>query len=71
MNYDEAKGYLNSFVNYENIPGICYTSTDYDLKHVEELLCRIGKPQSSSKIIHIAGTKGKGSVAAIIAQEIA
>ena len=68
MNYIEAERYLNRFDNYENIPGILYTSVDYDLKHVEELLRRIGNPHLAARTVHIAGTKGKGSVAAMVAQ---
>ena len=68
MNYSEAEEYLNSFVNYENIPGISYTSADYSLEHLEELLHRMGDPHLTAKTVHIAGTKGKGSVAAMIAK---
>jgi len=68
LNYSQAEEYLNSFVNYEQIPGITYAQPGYSLRHVEELLDRMGKPQLSAKTIHIAGTKGKGSVAAMIAQ---
>jgi len=68
MNYIEAEEYLNSFVNYENIPGISYASPDYDLGHVEEVLHQIGNPHLAARTVHIAGTKGKGSVAAMIAQ---
>ena len=68
MNYSQAEDYLNSFVNYEQIPGISYAQPGYDLKHLEELLNRMGNPQLAARTIHIAGTKGKGSVAAMIAQ---
>jgi dihydrofolate synthase/folylpolyglutamate synthase len=68
MNYRQAEDYLNNFVNYEQIPGITYAPSDYSLRHVEELLDRMGNPQSAARTIHIAGTKGKGSVAAMIAQ---
>ena len=68
MNYIEAEGYLNSFTNYENIPGILYASVDYDLSHVEELLRQIGNPHLAARTVHISGTKGKGSVAAMVAQ---
>ena len=68
MNYSQAEDYLNSFVNYEQIPGITYASSDYTLGHVEELLARMGNPQLAARTVHIAGTKGKGSVAAMIAQ---
>jgi len=68
LNYSQAEEYLNSFVNYEHIPGISYAQPGYSLRHVEELLNRIGNPQLTAKTIHIAGTKGKGSVASMIAQ---
>jgi dihydrofolate synthase/folylpolyglutamate synthase len=68
LNYSQAEEYLNTFVNYEQIPGITYAPSDYSLRHVEELLSRMGNPQSAARTVHIAGTKGKGSVAAMIAQ---
>jgi dihydrofolate synthase/folylpolyglutamate synthase len=68
LNYSQAEDYLNSFVNYEQIPGISYAQPGYSLRHVEELLNRMGNPQLTARTIHIAGTKGKGSVAAMIAQ---
>ncbi len=68
MNYRQAEDYLNTFTNYEQIPGITYAPSDYTLRHVEEFLDRMGNPQSAARTIHIAGTKGKGSVAAMIAQ---
>jgi len=68
LNYNQAEDYLNTFTNYEQVPGITYASSDYSLRHVEELLTRMGNPQLAARTIHIAGTKGKGSVAAMIAQ---
>jgi dihydrofolate synthase/folylpolyglutamate synthase len=68
LNYSQAEEYLNSFVNYEQIPGISYAGPGYSLRHVEELLNRMGNPHFAARTIHIAGTKGKGSVAAMIAQ---
>jgi len=68
LNYIQAEEYLDSFVNYEQIPGISYAQPGYSLRHVEELLNHMGNPQLAARTIHIAGTKGKGSVAAMIAQ---
>jgi len=68
LNYSQAEEYLDSFVNYEQIPGISYAQPGYSLRHVEELLNRMGDPQLAARTIHIAGTKGKGSVAVMIAQ---
>ncbi len=68
MNYSQAEEYLHSFIDYEKIPGISYASYGYSLKHVEELLHRMGDPHLAAKTVHVAGTKGKGSIAAMIAQ---
>ncbi len=68
MNYSQAEEYLNSFTNYEQIPGVSYAQPGYSLRHIQELLNRMGNPQAAARTIHIAGTKGKGSVAAMIAQ---
>jgi dihydrofolate synthase/folylpolyglutamate synthase len=68
LNYSQAEEYLNSFVNYEQIPGITYAQAGYSLRHVEELLNRMDNPHLAARTIHIAGTKGKGSLAAMIAQ---
>jgi dihydrofolate synthase/folylpolyglutamate synthase len=68
LNYSQAEDYLNTFTNYEQIPGVSYAGAGYSLEHLEELLRRMGNPQLAARTIHIAGTKGKGSVAAMIAQ---
>jgi len=68
LNYSQAEEYLNSFINYEQILGIPYAHRGYGLRHMEELLSRMGNPQLAARTVHIAGTKGKGSVAAMIAQ---
>ncbi len=68
MNYSQAEEYLNSFINYERIAGIPYAQRDYGLDHVEELLSRMADPQLAARTVHVAGTKGKGSVSAMIAQ---
>ena len=67
MNYCQAEDYLQSLVDYEKMPGI-FTSPNYDLRHVGGLLRRMGDPHLAAKTVHIAGTKGKGSIAAMIAQ---
>jgi dihydrofolate synthase/folylpolyglutamate synthase len=68
VNYRQAEEYLNGFTNYEQIPGITYAQDGYSLEHLEELLRRMHNPQLAARTIHVAGTKGKGSVAAMIAQ---
>ena len=58
MNIEEALSYIHSVSWKGTIPG---------LERVRELLKRIGNPQDALKFVHIAGTNGKGSTAAMLA----
>lgn len=40
----------------------------FNLERVERLLARAGSPQEGLKVVHVAGTKGKGSTAAMVAR---
>jgi dihydrofolate synthase/folylpolyglutamate synthase len=64
MDYRESLEYLLRFADYERLPR---SGIVWDLKRVERLLARLGDPQYSARTVHVAGTKGKGSTAAIIA----
>jgi dihydrofolate synthase/folylpolyglutamate synthase len=70
MDYSQAEAYIVSFTDYEKTPGVAYTAANYDLRRVEKLLKLLGDPHLSSRTVHIAGTKGKGSTAAMIAQAL-
>ena len=67
MNYQQSVDYILGFTDYEKTPGIIYTADDYDLRRMEKLLHILGDPHLGTKTVHIAGTKGKGSAAAMIA----
>ena len=58
MNAQEAIEYIHSFFWKGSIPGLSRT---------EELLRRMGNPEKKLKFVHIAGTNGKGSTAAMTA----
>ena len=62
--YQAALDYILSFADYERASR---SSVVFDTYRVEELLRRLGEPQKSAKSVHIAGTKGKGSTAAMVA----
>ena len=68
MDYRRAVDYILGFTDYETIPGIAYTAANYDLRRMEKLLLPLGNPHLGTKTVHIAGTKGKGSTAAMISQ---
>ena len=64
--YQQALDYLYSFIDYETMH-LPRDAINYDLRRMDELLTRLGKPHLRAKSVHIAGTKGKGSTAAMIA----
>jgi dihydrofolate synthase/folylpolyglutamate synthase len=64
MDYQAAVEYVLSFADYERMPR---SALVFDLRRVEMLLARLGHPEQAARSVHIAGTKGKGSTAAMIA----
>ena len=64
--YRDALIYLYSFTDYEKRGFAAYAPEFYDLARVHRLLALMGDPQRSFRAVHIAGTKGKGSTAAMI-----
>ncbi|MFC2044194.1 bifunctional folylpolyglutamate synthase/dihydrofolate synthase [Chloroflexota bacterium] len=66
IRYQQALDYIYSFVDYEKEPRP-RAAAYYDLRRMSELQARLGNPHLKPKTVHIAGTKGKGSVAAMIA----
>ena len=58
MNAQQAIEIIHSFIRKGSTPG---------LYRIRELLERIGNPQTRLKFVHIAGTNGKGSTAAMTA----
>lgn len=57
LNYKEIVDYI------EEIPKF---TTKNPLDHTKNLLGRLGNPQNEMKVIHVAGTNGKGSVCAYL-----
>jgi dihydrofolate synthase/folylpolyglutamate synthase len=70
VNYRAALNYILSFTDYEKLPSFLYSAANFDLRRMEELLGRLHHPHLASKSIHVAGTKGKGSTAAMIASAL-
>ena len=66
MDYQSALEYLNSFVNLEVKPAELYAPERFNLKRVLRLLDHLGNPHYRYTNVHIAGTKGKGSLAAMV-----
>jgi len=55
--------YKQAVFDIENIPRFAIKEP---LTHAKEMLRRVGEPQNAFKVIHVAGTNGKGSVCAYL-----
>jgi dihydrofolate synthase/folylpolyglutamate synthase len=65
MTYDEALAFWYGRINYEvksAVPG------DLKLERMRALLRLLGDPHHRVRLVHVTGTKGKGSTCAMIAQ---
>lgn len=65
--YQENLDYLYSFVDYSLTRNLQYSAEKFNLDHMHALADEMGNPQDAYPVIHVAGTKGKGSTAAMIA----
>lgn len=65
--YAAAVAFLNERIDFERSLAVPYHDRQFKLERMRELLARLGDPQHGLPIVHIAGTKGKGSTAAMLA----
>jgi dihydrofolate synthase/folylpolyglutamate synthase len=65
--YQAAIDYLYSFADYSVERSYRYSADVFELQRVRDLLSALDNPHTRFKSFHIAGTKGKGSVSALIA----
>ncbi|MDP6045190.1 MAG: bifunctional folylpolyglutamate synthase/dihydrofolate synthase, partial [Phycisphaerae bacterium] len=59
--------YLFSQTDYEQMARVRYNSDTFSLDRMRRLLRHLGDPQKKLRTVHIAGTKGKGSTAIMLA----
>src|SRR5262245_51940888 len=73
-NADEARelavAWLVGRINYERM-AMPYGERHLKLDRMRNLLFRLGQPDAGLKIVHVAGTKGKGSTSAMLAAVLA
>lgn len=67
--YDDAVAYLMGRINYERHPALADRQA-FKLDRMRRLLARLGDPQERLPAVHIAGTKGKGSTAIMVASAL-
>lgn len=65
MNYEAAIEFIDSFINHEKITSSQYPE-DFKLDRMRQLAKDIGNPQNAYECVIIAGSKGKGSTAAML-----
>ena len=68
--YQATLDYLYSYIDFSLQKASRYSPERFDLGRMREFMYSLGDPQNEYKILHIAGTKGKGSVAALCANAL-
>ncbi|MHC4571511.1 MAG: bifunctional folylpolyglutamate synthase/dihydrofolate synthase [Planctomycetota bacterium] len=66
--YKAAVQYLFARTDYEKQEYLRYNITTFNLDRMEKLLSLVGNPHKKTPTVHIAGTKGKGSTATMLAK---
>lgn len=66
--YCRALRFLFDRINYEKTVDRPYHSGEFKLSRMAYLLELLGNPQLAAPVIHVAGTKGKGSVCWLLAE---
>ncbi len=61
-----ALDFLLGRINYERAVVLPYGQRQLKLDRMRQLLTRLGNPDAGLPIVHVAGTKGKGSTAALV-----
>ncbi len=66
--YQAAMDYLFERTDYEKEVRLRYNVTTFNLDRMKKLLSLVGNPHNKIRTVHIAGTKGKGSTATMLAR---
>ena len=66
--YKQAIDYLFTKTDYERQEYLRYNVTTFNLDRMKKLLSLVGNPHKKIASVHIAGSKGKGSTATMLAK---
>jgi len=66
--FESALKFLFSQTDYEQMLRVRYNRDTFNLNRMRALLKKMGDPHKKIRAVHIAGTKGKGSTATMLAE---
>jgi dihydrofolate synthase/folylpolyglutamate synthase len=64
--YQSALEYLFSSTDYEKMQHVRYNADTFSLDRMRRLLAGLGSPEKRFRSVHVTGTKGNGSTAAMV-----
>lgn len=67
MDFKNALKYLQQKASYENVSKLYYKSENFNLDRIDFALENLGINHKNLRFIHVAGSKGKGTVARLLA----
>jgi len=65
--YEKSLDFIYSFIDLSITRNLRYSPEKFDLSRMFKLMALLGDPQLDYDVIHVAGTKGKGSICAMAA----
>jgi len=68
--YNQTLDYLYSYIDYSLTKTSEMARAEFNLKRMEALLEKLGNPHLAYPVIHVTGSKGKGSVCALCASAL-
>ena len=68
--YQESLDYIYSFIDFSMKRNLRNAEKNFKIERMQAFMHLLGDPQFDYKVVHVAGTKGKGSVSAFCASAL-